>query len=238
VVGDLLLRVVPYVECSIIAGLISFFDFHRNIIENGTAPLSYLRSAKAWLFFLTIGFAGIILYAFTLSHPKGWADSTLAFNTEDAYIRAFLVGASTVVLLRTKFFEIDGAKVGFDFAYEALRSWAVDGYVKKVTRVKSSMAARLTPETLGMENFSDELIRTVEDSIQHKAVSYKKACAASLREVLNFRATYSEEKFNGLLIKTAMEFAGIQHVADWVKEQCSERAAGRRPSKGGSLAAD
>jgi hypothetical protein len=215
---EILSYALPCTLCLIAGGVISFFDFHKHIVDrgNGKAPLPYLKSYRLTFFISTVSVIGAALFIFSSIYPSSWPNAALAFQSQNLYVRAVCVGISTIALLRIKFLESHGSKIGPDYIYEVFRGWAADDYMRRVVLFKSTYSADLARKILEQRDFRRKFIDMIEGAISLRDEKYKRGFKKECGELLKLKDTYSEEQINEMLIKMGMDYCGIYSVKQWI----------------------
>jgi len=206
------------VICFFIGAGLALFDFHRKLIDEGggTAPISYLSSPYALFFLTTVGGVGVVIFILAQIYPTGPIAKALSAAGTNQYAEATLCGFTTIILIRSKLFEVGKSNVGLDYVYDACRLWAMNAYKSHASEVGSVYIESVAHKTIECANFKDDMTRRLFNALNSDA-KRKSECHLELVEMEKQADTWGITQYNKALLGVSIDYIGLSTTRRWFR---------------------
>lgn len=203
----------PHLVCGGVAFAFALFDFHTAIVEkgNGTAPVSYLRSPAALCFFLFMSVVGNALLIVIIPESGSAFESLIPISTTSPILFAACIGLMTPLIVRSKFAEFEGRKIGLEHAYELLRAFCIGRYKVLAEMLKQRVSASYST-VVDHGEFRHDILDMVRGSINHKNTTYLKQFEKDVDETIEMVKEMPDERGTQLIIRLAIDYLSVAAV--------------------------
>lgn len=203
----------PFGVCAAVAFVFALFDFHTTLREHGhgTAPISYLSSPAAVAFFIAMATIGVLILLFFLPESGESLAELIPMAVSNPYLYAACIGFLTPLLIRSKFAEFEGRKLGLEQVYDFARAWSIGRYKVKAETVKQTVASNHSQIENPFE-FRQDLIDLVRSSINHRSDEYRTNFEKHVQENSSVFDEVPEERRNELTIRLAIDYLSVREV--------------------------
>jgi hypothetical protein len=210
----------------LIAGSIVAVDCWRwNSREFTYSTYPVLRDPFGLLFCAAFGALAAIVFAYAQHDPDSWLASTVTLKSSNPLARGALIGASVMVIVRSKVLQLgeSGTEFGVEFFYVRGRDALLRRLRARQSREKSMLLRRYADLINRSADLPTDLDRHVRDVLRgetkrmatydeewRKAVRPSRAFAISDPLWINY---------NQAQTRTAIDFIGVRAVRQWFDGQ-------------------
>ncbi len=172
-----------------VGALTTYFDYYSKLTDDvGRLPIAFRSN---WIVLLvSVGCGAIAAVACWLSgtNPDGVLSTILTVKTSDPW-RGLVVGASVLILLRSKLFNIQDSPFGGDFLYRFFQTNAVQDVNRKWFAMKKRFKEQTIDAALEISTFKADIDAAVAIWIENRPQKLKDSIDDKLKHLRSKRPT-------------------------------------------------
>jgi hypothetical protein len=180
---------VGIAEAFVLAFLIVAIDCHDNVkavLQRVTVPLYSVPSA--WLVWTACGLFGAGAFTYSVTAPStSWISQALSLGTTNNFYRGFFVGASVLVLIRSKVLTIASTEIGGEYFYNKDRALILKQVNRKRARAKDQFLATHLDRIVTIQDFDARLISFVTDFVADDLEANRNAIATQFQRIQSIK---------------------------------------------------
>lgn len=143
----------------LVALIAIYVDCYQRLSK--TYPNVPLQFFTSWAILFLAGISAIVAAAaFTATDGQGKStiDKLLSLSIENPYGRGFAVGATVLVLIRSKLFQLQGGDFGGEFFYSFGREKALSSVILRWLEWRDAFILSVLPRTFTTPNYDDTML--------------------------------------------------------------------------------
>ena len=186
-------------------------------------PISVCRSGTTWFVALCCGILASIGYSFTTDQGNTTLiDTILGLQVKDPLLRGLSVGATVLVLIKSKVLSIKGTEIGGELLYGWGRTLSVRSINDKWLGQKNSFVKTNLEKALTLSDFEKQISQQVTDRIKTEDEEFRTKANTAFTAIQRQRPSGSfEPKSNDWkdyyrdLMRWALEYGGSDSMLGW-----------------------
>lgn len=219
--------VVGAIEAFLTASVVVGFDCQNNVnstLRVGT--IAVYRVKVAYFVWSLCGAAAALAFLLSASDTsESWVNQALSLGAQNNYARGFAVGASVLVLIRSKVLTAGGSDIGGEYFYNLGRIAILRAVTRKRALEREDFLRAGAATMLEIADFENKLIGFVNTLMIGEPETDRKSLADQLRQIQSGKpqgafdaASPDWQRYYRNLAGVAVDYCGAADIAGWVKK--------------------